>query len=80
MHFGIREIYTLYYEETRTLFLGGIIMRFREFREVERNIEKEKMNEKKKEEGFRKIKPETDITFEEAEAFWKEVFASVRES
>ena len=78
MHFGIRVIYTLYYEETRTLFLGGIIMRFREFREVERNIEREKMNEK--EEGFRKIKPETDMTFEEAEAFWNEVFASVRES
>ena len=55
-------------------------MRFREFREVERNIEREKMNEKKKEEGFRKIKPETDMTFEEAEAFWNEVFASVRES
>ena len=57
-------------------------MRFREFREVERNIEKEKMNERRKEEEewLRKMKPETDMTFEEAEAFWNEVFASVRES
>ena len=57
-------------------------MRFREFREVERNIEREKMNERRKEEEewLRKMKPETDMTFEEAEAFWNEVFASVRES
>ena len=57
-------------------------MRFREFREVERNIEREKMNERRKEEEewLRKMKPETDMSFEEAEAFWNEVFASVRES
>lgn len=55
-------------------------MRFREFREVERNIEREKMNERKKEEGYKKIKSETNMTFEEVEAYLNEVFASVRES
>ena len=49
------------------------------FREVERNIEKEKLN-KKKEEGFKKIKPETDITIDEARAFIYSIFASERES
>ena len=48
------------------------------FREVERNIEKEKLN--KKEEGFKKIKPETDITIDEARAFIYSIFASERES
>ena len=45
------------------------------FREVERNIE-----EKKEEEGFKKIKPETDITIDEARAFIYSIFASERES
>ena len=58
-------------------FYGGIIMRFRE---VEKNIENEKLNENKKEEEFKKIKPETNMTMEEAEAFWNDVFASIRES
>lgn len=49
------------------------------FREVERNIEEEKLN-KKKEEGFKKIKPETDITIDEARAFIYSIFASERES
>ena len=48
------------------------------FREVERNIEEEKLN--KKEEGFKKIKPETDITIDEARAFIYSIFASERES
>ena len=46
------------------------------FREVERNIEKEK-NEQNKEEAYKKIKPETDMTFEEAEAFWNEIFVNL---
>ena len=49
------------------------------FREVERNIEEEKLN-KKKEEGFKKIKPETDITIDEARTFIYSIFASERES
>ena len=52
----------------------------RRFREVERNIEIEKMNKDKKEENYKKIKPETNITFEEANRFWDNVFASMRES
>ena len=50
------------------------------FREVEKNIENEKLNENKKEEEFKKIKPETNMTMEEAEAYWNDVFASIRES
>ena len=49
------------------------------FREVERNIEKEKLN-KKKEEEFKKIKPETNITVDEAKNFIDNLFASMRES
>ena len=49
------------------------------FREVERNSEKEKLN-KKKEEGFKKIKPETNITVDEAKNFIDNLFASMRES
>lgn len=49
------------------------------FREVERNIEKEKLN-KKKEEGFKKIKPETNITVDEAKNFIDNLFVSMRES
>ena len=50
------------------------------FREVEKNIEKEKLNKKKEEEGFKKIKPETNITVDEAKNFIDDLFASVRES
>ena len=46
------------------------------FREVERNIENEK-NNKNEEESYKKIKPETDMTFEEAEAFWNEIFVNL---
>lgn len=49
------------------------------FREVETNIEKEKLN-KKKEEVFKKIKPETNITVDEAISFVEDLFASIRES
>ena len=50
------------------------------FREVERNIEREKLNKDKKEEGFRKIKPETNITYEEACNFLNNLFESMKES
>ena len=50
------------------------------FREVERNIEKEKLNKKKEEEGFKKIKPETNITVDEAISSIEDLFASIRES
>lgn len=53
-------------------------MRFGRFREVEKNIEKEKIN-KDKEEGYKKIKPETDITYEEANAFWDKLFMNMAE-
>ena len=46
------------------------------FREVERNIENEK-NNKNEEESYKKIKPETDMTFKEAEAFWNEIFVNL---
>lgn len=49
------------------------------FREVERNIEKEKLN-KKKEERFKKIKPETNVTVDEARSFVEDLFTSERES
>ena len=46
------------------------------FREVEKNIENEK-NNKNEEESYKKIKSETDMTFEEAEAFWNEIFVNL---
>lgn len=52
----------------------------RRFREVERNIEIEKLNKDKKEENYKKIKPETNMTVEEVNHFWDNVFASMRES
>lgn len=50
------------------------------FREVERNIEREKLSKDDKEEGFKKIKPETNITYKEACDFCKSLFESMRES
>ena len=44
------------------------------FREVERNIEEERLNKEKEEEGFKKIKPETNITIEEARSFIEDLF------
>lgn len=44
----------------------------REIREIKvREIRKEKEEEQKE---FLKIKPETDITFEECQKFWDEIF------
>lgn len=53
-------------------------MRFKEFREVEKNIERE-LKKDKKEENYKKIKPETNITVDEARSFWDNMFASNRE-
>ena len=47
------------------------------FREVERNIEEERLNKEKEEEGFKKIKPETNITIEEARSFIEDLFYRV---
>lgn len=68
-------IFAISFMKELLIFKGGITMRFRE---VERNIEKEKLNKKKEE--FKKIKPETDITIDEAKAFMNSLFASARES
>ena len=52
-------------------------MRFREIRTRERieriTYDKQKQNE---EEGYKKIKPETDMTIEEANAFIENLFSS----
>lgn len=73
----IRAIYMFYYERKhfKLYFMEVNIMRFKE---VEKNIEKENIN--KKEENYKNIKPETDMTIEEVINFWNEIFASVRES
>ena len=64
----------VYYEKTIINFkMEEYTMRG--FREVERNIEREKLNKDKKEEGYKQIKPETNITFEEAKAFVESLFA-----
>lgn len=55
------------------------MLRRRGFREVERNIERENLNKKKEEEGFKQIKPETDMTVEEAMNFWDNLFGSMGE-
>jgi hypothetical protein len=48
----------------------------RGFREVERNIEREKLNqEEEKKNRYKQIKPETDITLEEVKNFWNDIFA-----
>ena len=44
------------------------------FREVERNIERENLNNEK-EEGYKQIKASTNITNEEVKNFWNTVFA-----
>ena len=46
------------------------------FREVEKNIENEKIKQNK-EEAYKKIKPETDLTTEEAVAFWNELIINM---
>lgn len=45
---------------------------FREIREIKEVNETQ--DRKPNEEGFRKIKPETDITSDEAQKFWDEFF------
>lgn len=50
---------------------------FREISEVKPNFEVRK--NKDEEEGYKKIKPETDITAEEARRFVRSLFESVKE-
>lgn len=46
------------------------------FREVERNVESvERLSEKKVDAAFKQIKPETEITYEEACVFWDDLFS-----
>jgi hypothetical protein len=49
-------------------------MRFREIRTKEK-ITDTCVTKKEENEGFRQIKPETDITVEDAKAFWNNMFA-----
>lgn len=46
---------------------------FREVREVKPNFEVRK-TDKEKEEGYKQIKPKTDITVTEAKKFWDGLF------
>ena len=52
---------------------------FREFREVEKNLEREKNLSERETENYRKIKPKTNLTVEEANAFWANKFAQEAE-
>ena len=45
----------------------------RGFREI-KEVKEVKEDHNKNENGFRMIKPETNITFEEAQEFWDEFF------
>lgn len=45
----------------------------RGFREI-KEVNEVKEDQKKNEDGLRTIKPETNITFEEAQEFWDEFF------
>ena len=51
---------------------------FREIREIKDDFEVK--HKKEKEEEFKKIKPETNITYKEACDFWNNLFESMRES
>ena len=51
---------------------------FKEFREVEKNIEREKnlsLQNSDESQNYRKIKPNGNITVEQANAFWANKFA-----
>lgn len=48
----------------------GFGRRFREVRE--REVEKFQLKEEKEHFAYQDIKPETDITFEEAQKFWED--------
>ena len=53
------------------------MFKFREIKEVK---EEESIKERKnQEDGFKKIKPEGAITFEEACSFWEQEFARLAE-
>lgn len=48
-------------------------MRFREIREI-REVNERVGKKEEKHYAFQDIKPETDITFEECNAFWEQLF------
>lgn len=50
------------------------MFKFREIREIKDNFETRSKVKNEKEEGFKKIKPETDITVEEARSFIDSLF------
>ena len=54
-------------------------MRFREIREIKPDYETRRRQEEK-EEGFRQIKPDSNITDKEARAYWNNLFKSMEES
>lgn len=50
------------------------------FREVERHIDEERLvkaEEKKENENYRKIKPESNMSVEEARSFWDSMFQEI---
>lgn len=49
-------------------------MRFREIHEINEVERKRREEEERKNREFLKIKPETDITVDEAQAFWNDLF------
>jgi len=51
------------------------MFKFREIREVKDNFETRSKVEDEKDKGFMQIKPETNITVEEARAFLDSLFA-----
>ena len=50
------------------------MFKFREIKEIKKDFEIRKSVDDEKEEGFKKIKPETDITVEEAKNFIDSLF------
>ena len=72
-----REVYNLFYEKLTNKFgLKEIVnmFKFREIKEIKSDFETRKLVDDKKEEGFKEIKPETDITAEEARSFIDSLF------
>lgn len=49
------------------------------FREI-KNREIKEIQKEKEEEGYKKIKPETDITVEQARAYWNDFFTRLNEN
>lgn len=71
MGFKIREIYNAYYENKTIILMKEKIM-FREIRTREKITDLDSKKEGSK--GYQNIKPETDITYEEAKKFVEGLF------